>query len=563
MKHLTILFMTILAFCDRQAFSQKTIEVDSVFGVINQQLPFDEEFVIKIPTKSPRVCGVSYLEHIGRRDFGGTIRYQEKFNYLHAYPIHPINPNDVQVSSISGKNYILIKFRNPSLLKPGKKYTLFWAEEVSIEILDLFNLYDSHARSDNAKALAAAQSKYSSFSKKTISTFNYPLNIDSAPEDTVKLTRVAEIYQYGKFHNLYEASDKAEAAFLKEVKASNQIYRLWANDRLGTLAQEIVKRSPKFDHDLRQKFLPSEMKATNRLFSLLRSADSTRRDILKGLRTLDMVHENALDTVRYEERAANLKLTRTSVDELVTITQVLATPAETDLTMVLNELLELQSQLRKLETAFAKVIKVRKAIKDYIFRQAFSNLTTFGGTTFVYSFEVRSKLSISPDFGVVTTRLGNDDANDYPFVPYLGFQVNLRPINRDIDFKSYRHNFWHRPSIMLGWSLVSIDSDSLRGAGKDSVSSFFSKGKGTLLTGLGFRLNGAIRVTAGYMWYFNFSRSAANPAIYDRRRLRAWPYLGMSLDLNLKDLLSGITDIFTGLPRRYQAPKPTVSDVQP
>jgi hypothetical protein len=115
---------------------------------------------------------------------------------------------------------------------------------------------------------------------------------------------------------------------------------------------------------------------------------------------------------------------------------------------------------------------------------------------------------------------------------------------------------------MLGWSLVSIDSDSLRGAEKDSVSSFFSKGKGTLLTGLGFRLNGAIRVTAGYMWYFNFSRSPTNPLIYDRRRF-AWPYLGISLDLNLKDLLSGITDIFTGLPRRYQAPKPTASNVQP
>jgi hypothetical protein len=359
-------------------------------------LPFDEEFVIRIPAKSPRVQGVSYLEHIGRRDFGETIRFQDKLEHLYAYPIHPINERDVQVSSVSGKNYILIKFRNPSLLKPGRKYTLFWAEEVSNEILDLFNLYDSHARSGNVKAPAVAQSRYVSFSKKTEATFNFPLNIESEPEDTIKLTRVSKIYRDGGFHNLYTASDKAEEAFLKVVNASTQIYRLQGNDPLSTLAREIVKRSPKFDHDLRQKYLPSEMKATNRLFSLLRIPDSTRRDILKGLRNLDIIHEKALDTVRYEERAANLKLTRTSVDELVAITQVLATPGYTELSTVLKDLLELQSQLLQLETDFANVIKERKAIKDYIFRQAFSKLTTFGGTTFVYSFEVRSKLILNP-----------------------------------------------------------------------------------------------------------------------------------------------------------------------
>jgi hypothetical protein len=36
MRYITVIFIALFAVCNRHAFAQKTIEVDSVFGVINQ-----------------------------------------------------------------------------------------------------------------------------------------------------------------------------------------------------------------------------------------------------------------------------------------------------------------------------------------------------------------------------------------------------------------------------------------------------------------------------------------------------------------------------------------------
>ncbi|AXE21810.1 hypothetical protein DR864_28470 (plasmid) [Runella rosea] len=65
------------------------------------------------------------------------------------------------------------------------------------------------------------------------------------------------------------------------------------------------------------------------------------------------------------------------------------------------------------------------------------------------------------------------------------------------------------------------------------------------------------------MWYFKYfpneidlAKNAMDPTKtkHDRRNLQAWPFVGISLDLSLKDLLNGISDVFTGTPRAFQPP---------
>jgi hypothetical protein len=113
-------------------------------------------------------------------------------------------------------------------------------------------------------------------------------------------------------------------------------------------------------------------------------------------------------------------------------------------------------------------------------------------------------------------------------MPYLGFHINFRPINKNLNFWSYRHNnVGQFLSAFVGWTMVKVGKDNQR-------LDFFEKS--SLLTGLGIRVGNAVRIVGGKMWYFNIEGS-------QKRVFTNMSFIGVSLDFELEKLFNGFKDL--------------------
>ena len=83
---------------------------------------------------------------------------------------------------------------------------------------------------------------------------------------------------------------------------------------------------------------------------------------------------------------------------------------------------------------------------------------------------------------------------------------------------------------MTAWSLTSISEEGKR-------EDFFANS--TFLTGIGFRINNALRVTAGVNWFYKLD---PNPTI-ETKSIAVTPYIGLSVDLDVKQFLNGFTEL--------------------
>ena len=149
------------------------------------------------------------------------------------------------------------------------------------------------------------------------------------------------------------------------------------------------------------------------------------------------------------------------------------------------------------------------------------------------SLKSRGQLRIVPDFGLIGVFKGNGSVNFSDLVPYVGLQVNFRPINKNVRFKSIKNKtLWHRMSFMTGLTTTSIAIPNQR---EDLF------GSNSLLTGLGFRLNNTLRITGGMVWFKRFSE---NP-LSNRKTLSFSPSVGISIDVEFLEIIGGVKKIFT------------------
>jgi hypothetical protein len=154
-------------------------------------------------------------------------------------------------------------------------------------------------------------------------------------------------------------------------------------------------------------------------------------------------------------------------------------------------------------------------------------------TSQIYNFQAKNKFSIVPDFGFVVMYNGGNLVDNSSFVPYAGFNINFRPINKDIPFRELRYKtLLYRLSFMSGITLTSIAIPNKR---KDLFAST------SLLTGLGFRLTNEVKIIGGTVW---FRKNDTNP-FSDQYKLGLSPFLGVSIDLELQQLFGGIKNLFT------------------
>ncbi|AXE21811.1 hypothetical protein DR864_28475 (plasmid) [Runella rosea] len=267
---------------------------------------------------------------------------------------------------------------------------------------------------------------------------------------------------------------------ITEITGLSTDNQLRGNGSLRIILQEFSQKSNNFDSEIKSSYLKDIRQSSQRVISLFSMDNVTYKNIILGLQNLDCNKCKLTESDLYDERAENLKTSLAAVEELYIVSESLV-KGQPNLQSAVDGLKSFRNELLDLITDFADISAARKAIKDNIFEIGLGPVFALGGSTFIFSFETRNKLSLAPDFGLVTTRIGNDGSNPYGFVPYFGFHVNFRPINRDVPFKSYNHKPFHYGSLFIGWSLVSIDNGPKQSAGADSVASFFSKGKGTFI----------------------------------------------------------------------------------
>lgn len=119
--------------------------------------------------------------------------------------------------------------------------------------------------------------------------------------------------------------------------------------------------------------------------------------------------------------------------------------------------------------------------------------------------------------------------------PYLGINFAIRPMDSDIPFRQLIKNrnihWYERFTVNLGLTLNSITKQNYRANlfGNDNV-----------MLGLGFKLSHVFNVNFGGLIYNNVD---PNPLL-DKKTLGVAPYVGVSINLKIKDALGDIAKAF-------------------
>jgi hypothetical protein len=563
-----------------------SIVVDSITMIPNRVIPFDEPFVLLIPIKSQRVSALYQIELLNRTSLRETVIRQKGMGF------QQLSSRSYEIVKLNKTRYLKVDYgalylarreagaANNFYLDPGTSYAFLWAGDISNEAWEIFDQYRRYrTQSDVSESAQSLQKVKRLYRKLLISNrkqLGFPfiftpsdtLNYSTPPPggnnklDNIHFkTSLSDWYDDPNtgLQSIYADLEQQEGA-LRDTLKKTYFSRSPTPDRQDAYRKFIgylVQNNNTFDSELKTSFLPIPAKATNRLLRLEAIDDSTHQHLFTGLETLDCDACKPLSKRQYETRYTNIKSSLQQVSELYTIAASLAvnTPA---LGTAAKDLLFYKQRLQRIAPKLEALVAKRSALADSIAKISMQGLATFSSNTNVVGFETRNKLSIAPDFGVVTTYISSSGkANPYPFMPYLGFHVNLHPINRENYFRSYPHKLSHYLSLMVGWTLVEVNNGPKQAhrVDQDSITSYFG-GKGTLLTGAGFRLGNAARITAGAQWYFKYNLNPTTNT-YSERKLKAWPFIGFSLDLSLTTLLNGVADVVKSIPRSYVAPRVT------
>ena len=162
------------------------------------------------------------------------------------------------------------------------------------------------------------------------------------------------------------------------------------------------------------------------------------------------------------------------------------------------------------------------------------------GTT-IFDFKTRNKNYINACFGLVTygAVYGGHNFSQYSrfndIAPFIGVNINLRPIDKDLPFSRVPNKtFWMHTAIFAGVSTNSVKD--VAGTRYD----FFEKASSQLLLGASYRISNAVRINYGTLL---FKRADTNPLL-DRKIITSAPFVGLNIDLDLKELTTDFNSIF-------------------
>lgn len=574
------LILNLILFSTKHTHAQlKAIKVDSTTGVPNEPLPFDQSFVLKFPILSnSRIAAVEYVPHIGKKPIGESIQIRSKRRQKigkNGYEIPIITSKYLRNSSEDNKRYLNVTFPLEHYLKPSTNYS-FILNQFTHEEFEMFMAYHNNVIAPNPVQLAKAKQIYDKLREKEVATFDDPTLYYNFHGTTIDPTL---IQLNNKYIGMYKGAIDPNLALGVDFTTYN-VAEVALNGYVAGLVSDALFQGhisikslidffsstsalTSINDEFQKKYFIDNTVILNRVIFLYNLSPINYKNLLKGLISIDCARCNVLNDSQITERQENIKKTIQALYELKQLNDILVSrggipniaPASVNIPILIGELNTSMLNITNMVGSYHK-------IEEKLTKHGYLDATLIkGGNTYIYNFDTRNKLSIAPDFGIVTTRIGNDGNNPYPFVPYIGFHVNLRPLNRDVPFRSYKKSILHRLSFLAGFSLVSVGNGPklVGNAGADSTRSFFDKS--TLLTGIGFRLGNAARITFGSMWYFKYIKNPIQQSsiAYTGRSLNFWPFIGLTIDLAPKSIFEGIDTIFATSPRKFNSP-PTDSN---
>ncbi|GAB3883409.1 hypothetical protein GCM10028825_07620 [Spirosoma agri] len=368
-----------------------------------------------------------------------------------------------------------------------------------------------------------------------------------------KHTERIENYGLYNFKNGFLVNDKNET--FKETKLSVVkepfIYSVVRFHEIeADLAKDILA-SIKFDSSLEKLYnftinwscSASEYYCKNKnsfikILSNSKGKNTKWDEVLSGKRLIsfspfdDLLQDNNL-----LGRQKNLLTSIKTTDSLINYIDYIKSIKGIDPEIRINELIDNYKTIQnKLITSSGKLNEMIEQKSNYITSVSEIvnvNTTEYSkGTTNQFEFITRNKLTIVPDFGLIVVARGGSSFAATNILPYLGFNINFRQINKDIPFSTIRNKtVAHRLSFMAGITLSSL---AIQGEREDLFS-----GK-SLMTGLGIRFNNVVKLALGGVWF----KALSTKPLSVEKKLMFSPYVGLSLDLELKDLFGGIAKLF-------------------
>lgn len=575
-KTCLILFkICLISFLQNAHAQLKAIKVDSITGVPTEALPFDQSFVLKIPvSKNAQISAVEYVPLIRRKKVGESVSAHIKRNvFSHSYAIPKIESKYFHYSTEDNIRYLNVTFPVEHFLKPSRNYA-FILNQFTHDEFEMFMSYHNHKITSNLVELNKAKAFYDKLRAKEQKTFedeNFLYNFEGSKNDSL-LKRVDEIYLGKQGETVvqgwplvpdFTAYNLNEAALNAYIGGLGTLTLFSGTISLKALMDFVSGIDPSINIEFKKKYFIEDNALLNKIILLYNLSAIDYTNLLNGRISLDAGNDKVLNESEIINRQENIKKTKKSLKDIQKLADLLNSRGIAQMNVVSTNITTFLGHLNGSDANINAMVQSYRSIEGKLIERGYLDATLIkGGNTYTYNFSTRNSLSIAPDFGLVTTRIGNDGNNPYSFVPYLGFHVNIRPLNRDVPFRSYKKTLINRISLLAGFSLVDI-SNGPKGTANlqaDSTRSFFKSS--TLLTGIGFRLSNVARITFGTMWYFKYVRDTNQlntTYIYKDRSLNFWPFIGLTIDLTPKSIFEGFEKFETHLtnsPRNFTAPTP-------
>ena len=532
------------------------VTISPTDGTVDKSMPFDQPFILRIPYKSNKIISVDYFELKGTNDIPGSLvlRTMKADSRGREFQPNSIPKKKIYYKKVDKINYTYIKFDYPNLLKPGKRYGLLTSTDNLVVFIDFLLKFDKifDSLSDSAK-LNSLKKQYTSQFKPLIAK-----NIINGKDVKVYYNNFPERYFDSPIFRS-ELRKYIQSKLSSSIKKIDNLNSLISSNTTKTLDSFIGISNALGYPSLGQKdkilsayyFNDTTVFQKSIAWWKFNESKTTLTNLLYGQQKyLSPISKKKLTIA---ERLNNLSKSIELLEAFYAQIAFLSANF-TGYTNIQEALGHLISSVKINHKLLGQNVKSYKKAISVISKEIFeymdpevegknrktnfrSSASVYALNSYVGSFEVRNKLTIIPDisFGVLNPLdidNGVHEDLNYRYLPNLGFSIGLQPINRDVLFKTYDKNLLQRTTIDIGWSLVNFSKE-------DQYDNFFEKS--AFYTGLGFRFSNVIRLQAGFEWINKINVDL------DKRELKTIPFLGISADLSIKDLINGFSDVIGGL----------------
>lgn len=538
-----------IIFCNKTTAQVDVIEIDTITNNCTKGLPYNKPVTLKVRIQTETVNHVFRIEKYRDKDLSGSIGHYIRKSNNNNYILPEIPSKYYYVKKIGDFNYLFVTFADEYVLKPSTAYYLALIQPKADPLaIAFFDKCYSYIRNNNPADTLAAREILEKLDNKlagvfgnlnlgwySVNAFNSNRNDFFASFNTIMLTPYNEFTTVKNNLNTY---------------LSNQTNLIINNSYpiTDSLTNTLLLLDSSINKEAIQYLFTKETQL-NEITSDLQtiSIQAKFNKLLSGKIALGTIYADTAKETAYPKRISNIENSITLVSGLKRALFLLKAKYRTA-EFSDNSIVNCQNVITTLQSvrdSLKKIIAKREVIDEKIATERFATgpnssqdfayYAIVSGDSYL-NFETRNKVLITPDFGVVTsafTKAGKE--LDYGIIPYIGFHINFMALDKDITFKSYKKNWKQRFSFLVGWSLSNMNQDS-------TYSSFFEKG--SVLTGFGFRLSNAVRITYGTQWLFKLGKDANSN---QTKKLIALPFAGLSFDFNVKQYLNGLTDILSGI----------------